>query len=211
MRPLDAVSKAMLTGGDCRQPVQSLLNDRSGESRFIPHPLGFLRALLGESAQGLLYLHCWPSHDGYLQSRDLLVHQHSVPLTSYVIAGSILDITYDWLDEPEAPLQLFRQNRGAEGPRLTQSCRFGRLIEKSQRRICERQLYCISDTVFHQSVIDWSSLVATVCLFVGRSERYPLVVAPTSLKAPPVYSPGLVAEGDSRILYRRILAKVNDE
>jgi hypothetical protein len=203
---LEAVSTALASGVDCRESIGSFLPEILHQSPFVPHPLGFLRVSLGESAQGPLYLHCWPGHGGYLQSRDLRVHQHSVPLTSYLILGSILDVTYEWIDDSSGELQLLKQNRTADGPRMSKTNRAGSLAKVGARRISSGNAYSVSSDIFHESVVDWAEVVVTVCLFVGRSERHPLVVAPRNLLAAPDYAPTAVPMHEVADLRRRILA-----
>ncbi len=175
---LELIGDGLVEG--CFDPrfCDALIARLGNVSAVSTHPLGFLRWPLGACSRGLVYLHCWPGHNGYIQSPSLRIHQHSVAVTSFVIIGQLHDVAFDWIDDSAGDRRLLAQNRTGTGPRLLRTERIGGVVRRLDRFVQAGQHYTIPPDVFHETRIDWDTKVMTVAMFVGKSERPPLVAAP---------------------------------
>lgn len=194
---VESIGRALFEARFDARVLDALIAEIAGDVVFEPHPLGFLRCRMGVCDYGIVYLHCWPGHDRYLQSQSLTIHQHSVTVVSYVIAGTIRDITYDWVENAMGSKRLLQQNRIPTGPRLASTVHVGDLVERQSRVIQAGQCYSIRQDRFHETIVDWKSNVATVAMFVGTSNRTPFAAAPLLESNDRTYCPRALADGEA--------------
>lgn len=208
---IEVVGEFVVGGGSRPKCVEALLACMSGAPAFAAHPLGFLRLALGNCSHGIVYLHVWPGHDRYLQSRDLAIHQHSVTVASYVILGSLKNVLFDWVENPSGRRRLLEQNRSQTGPRLIPTDRVGDVVMRQVRSVVAGQRYSVPQEHFHETVVDWGAMVVTAAVFIGTSARPPFVTAPLRESDARTYEVSGLPEGEVDSLLAIVRRTLLDE
>ena len=117
------------------------------------HPLGFVHALVTEAPDKTrVRLHLWPTIPYRQQEPAWLVHRHSWPLTSFVVAGDINDRRFEVTPAANGDRRLYETTYVGDESVLTASPSLAVCSPAGSRRWRAGEHYVVPQDAFHASV-----------------------------------------------------------
>jgi hypothetical protein len=145
------------------------------------HVLGFLHCRLGESEGHTVRLHIWPSVPRIYAEPVWAVHTHHWTIDSAVIAGHVLNETFEVNRDDQGPHELYEVAYLGDG--LSERRRTGQrvsMVRTSAERWEAGQRYEIPLETYHSTTVPEGLFAATVIVTGLRSNTSPLVVGDAS-------------------------------
>jgi len=162
---------------DCncvRSSLRSYLLKYANKIIFKYHPLGFVSSILGSPSLNVnIRLHIW-NQIGSIQDFELQIHNHKFELCSYVLLGSITNITYDIQKEKDALGRLYEIEYTDNASNMKQAKSNVKIHELDRRTIIEGEFYSVLPGQFHQSISN-DHYTATIVRTENLRKEAPLV------------------------------------
>jgi hypothetical protein len=187
------VAKLVLGGTDdpwpaLRELVQHVTRDPDA---YLPneHVLGFVHCRLGEFEGRTVRLHIWPKENRELMDPVWPVHTHHWTISSAVIAGHVLNETFEVQRDLGGTSQLYRveYSKGGLSERRKTGDRVS-VARQSRERWDAGAVYEIPLKTYHSTTVPDGLFAATVIVTGQQTRDLPLVVGD--------------AAGDDRYEYR---------
>jgi len=144
---------------------------------FRLHPLGFVVCTLMAEGNRKLRLHYWPVTGGRQQSPDCQIHDHIFEFRSWVLAGEVENIEYEF-DSAGLEFASYEAEYSGDVSILRKTSRRVRLDVKKQASHRAGSRYDVAAGVLHETRRVGLNPAVTVLLTDDVSKDSPIVLGP---------------------------------
>ena len=170
-----------VAGQDAASQVLNVIQDQKSYGLATIHPYGFyIWKLPSISPHYALRVHVWLPATRNRQVPDWPPHSHNSNLHSFVLAGKVSNLTWQWVNDPSGQNQLY--DVGYEGPlsKLTRTNEIGRLEAKTEETFLPASDYLVPTGIFHASEVVQGLSSVTLVLLEKETTGVSQVVGETS-------------------------------
>jgi len=188
--------------------LMDYLELKRDEIRFQKHPLGFKYWKLGSISQSIEFrLHYWTDTEEN-QDNQLQVHDHSFDFESFVVYGSIENITYSLTKSARASGYLYNvQFRNNESILLPKSENQFLQLKKAEL-FHTGEFYFVNSEELHESK-NSQKFTLTLLKIIKPKNKIASVFSPKKLNNLPTFERTYLTNSKNKILITEVIEKAN--